>query len=43
MKKVSTGPGNIVKRIENIRKLGAKTTKSLSGISTNLVNRANEE
>src|SRR6185312_6094898 len=43
MKKVSTGPGNIVKRIENIKKLGAKTTKSLSGISSNLVNRANEE
>lgn len=43
MKKASTGPGNIVKRIENIKKLGAKTTKSLDNISTDLVNKAQEE
>ncbi|HTB30681.1 MAG TPA: DNA recombination protein RmuC [Bacteroidia bacterium] len=43
MKKASSGPGNIVKRIENIKKLGAKTTKSLETISTDLVNKAQEE
>jgi len=43
MKKASSGPGNIVKRIENIKKLGAKTTKSLDNISTDLVNKAQEE
>jgi len=43
MKKASTGPGNIVKRIDNIKKLGAKTTKSLDNISTDLVNKALEE
>ncbi len=43
MKKASTGPGNIVKRIENIKKLGAKTSKSLDSISTELVNKALEE
>ncbi|HTA28815.1 MAG TPA: DNA recombination protein RmuC, partial [Bacteroidia bacterium] len=43
MKKASTGPGNIVKRIDNIKKLGAKTTKSLESISTGLVNKALEE
>ncbi len=43
MKKASTGPGNIVKRIDNIKKLGAKTTKSLESISTELVNKAREE
>ena len=37
-------PGNIVKRIENIKKnLGLKTTKSLDNISTDLVNKAQEE
>lgn len=30
MKKLSTGSGNLVKRVENIRKLGAKNTKQLS-------------
>ncbi|HSY75999.1 MAG TPA: DNA recombination protein RmuC, partial [Bacteroidia bacterium] len=29
MKKASTGPGNIVRRVEKIRELGAKTTKTL--------------
>ncbi len=43
MKKVSSGPGNIVKRIENIKKLGAKAGKSLSTISVDLLNRAQEE
>jgi DNA recombination protein RmuC len=43
MRKIHLGPGNIVKRIENIKKLGAKTTKSLGNVSTDLVNRANEE
>jgi len=43
MRKIHLGPGNIVKRIENIKKLGAKTTKSLTNVSTDLVNRANEE
>jgi len=43
MKKASSGPGNIVKRIENIKKLGAKTAKSLDNISTELVNKAQEE
>jgi DNA recombination protein RmuC len=43
MKKASSGPGNIVKRIENIKKLGAKTAKSLENISTELVNKAHEE
>lgn len=43
MKKASTGPGNIVKRIENIKKLGAKASKSLDAISTDLVNKAHEE
>jgi DNA recombination protein RmuC len=43
MKKVYTGPGNIIKRIENIKKLGAKAGKSLTNISPDLINRANEE
>ena len=43
MKKASSGPGNIIKRIENIKKLGAKTSKSLDSISTELVNKAQEE
>lgn len=43
MKKASTGSGNIVKRIENIKKLGAKASKSLDTISTDLVNKAQEE
>lgn len=40
MKKASSGPGNIVKRIQNIKELGAKTSKTLP---EPLVNRANEE
>jgi len=43
IKKASSGPGNIVKRMENIKKLGAKTAKSLDNISTELVNKAQEE
>ncbi len=43
MKKASTGSGNIIKRIENIKKLGAKASKSLDTISTDLVNKAQEE
>ncbi len=43
MKKASSGPGNIIKRIENIKKLGAKATKSLDSISVDLVNKAQEE
>lgn len=39
MTKLSTGSGNIVKRIEDLRKLGAKTTKELP---VNLVERADE-
>lgn len=40
MKKVYSGSGNIVKRIENIKKLGAKATKSLP---PDLLSRAKEE
>lgn len=40
MKKVYSGSGNIVKRIENIKKLGAKATKSLP---SDLLSRAQEE
>jgi DNA recombination protein RmuC len=40
MKKVYSGPGNVVKRIENIKKLGAKATKSLP---SDLLSRAQEE
>lgn len=29
MKKLSTGSGNLIKRVENLRKLGAKNTKNL--------------
>jgi DNA recombination protein RmuC len=43
MKKASSGPGNIIRRIENIKKLGAKTSKSLDSISTELVNKAQED
>lgn len=43
MKKASSGPGNIVRRMENIKKLGAKTAKSLENISAELVNKAQEE
>lgn len=43
MKKASSGPGNIVRRMENIKKLGAKTSKSLENISAELVNKAQEE
>ncbi len=31
MKKLSTGPGNLVRRVENLKKLGAKAAKSLPG------------
>jgi len=40
MKKASSGPGNIVKRIQNIKDLGAKTTKALPD---SLVSRSLEE
>ena len=40
MKKLSTGKGNLVKRAENIKELGAKTTKD---IAPALIERANEE
>lgn len=40
MKKLSTGKGNLVKRAENIRELGAKSTKD---IPPALAERANEE
>jgi len=40
MKKVYSGSGNIIKRIENIKKLGAKATKSLP---SDLLSRAGEE
>lgn len=39
MNKLSTGNGNIVKRIEDLRKLGAKATKELP---PSLVERAEE-
>lgn len=39
MKKLSSGSGNLVKRVEDIKKLGAKATKSLP---QNLLDRANE-
>ena len=37
MKKLSEGSGNLVKRVEKIKQLGAKTSKSLP---TNVLNRA---
>ncbi len=40
MKKLSTGSGNIVKRFENIKTLGAKASKSLP---QKLLDRANED
>ncbi len=40
MKKLSTGRGNLVKRVENIKKLGIKTSKELP---QNLLDRAEEE
>ncbi|MGP8215803.1 MAG: DNA recombination protein RmuC [Bacteroidia bacterium] len=40
MKKASTGPGNIVRRVQNIKELGAKTTKSLPD---SLISRSIEE
>jgi DNA recombination protein RmuC len=43
MKKASSGPGNIVKRMDNIKNLGAKATKSLDSISPELINKAREE
>jgi DNA recombination protein RmuC len=43
MQKASRGPGNIIKRIDTIKKLGAKTSKSLDSISKDLVNKALEE
>jgi len=40
MKKVSTGPGNIVRRVSKIKELGAKTSKALP---ESLINRSIEE
>jgi len=40
MKKVSTGPGNIVRKVSRIKELGAKTSKSLP---ESLINRSLEE
>ncbi len=40
MKKLSTGKGNLVRRAETIKELGAKTTKDIPGA---LIERANEE
>lgn len=40
MKKISSGTGNLVKRVENLRTLGAKATKQLP---QTLLDRANEE
>jgi DNA recombination protein RmuC len=40
MKKISTGTGNLIKRTEELKKLGAKATKS---ISQPLIERSNEE
>lgn len=40
MKRLSTGRGNLVKRVENLKKLGVKANKDLP---QNLVERANEE
>ena len=40
MKKLTTGTGNLVKRAENIKKLGAKTSKSLP---QSILNRATED
>ena len=40
MKKISTGPGNIVRRVNKIKELGAKTSKSLP---ESLINRSIEE
>ena len=39
MKKLSTGPGNLVRKVEELKKLGAKTTKTLP---QNVIDRANE-
>ena len=40
MKKASTGPGNIIRRVEKIKELGAKTTKTLPD---SLISRSIEE
>ena len=40
MKKLSEGSGNLIKRVENIKQLGAKTTKSLPN---SLLDRADDE
>ncbi|HWY97871.1 MAG TPA: DNA recombination protein RmuC [Bacteroidia bacterium] len=40
MKKASTGPGNIVRRVEKIKELGAKTTKTLPN---SLISRSADE
>jgi DNA recombination protein RmuC len=40
MKKISTGTGNLIKRVENLKTLGAKATKSLP---QSLLDRAAEE
>jgi DNA recombination protein RmuC len=39
MKKLSTGPGNLIRRVEEMKKLGAKTTRELP---VNLLEEANE-
>ena len=39
MKKLYEGSGNLIKRVENIKQLGAKTSKSLPN---NLLERADE-
>ncbi len=40
MKKISTGPGNLVKKVEDLKTLGAKASKSLP---LNILDRAKEE
>ena len=40
MKKISTGPGNLIKKVEQLKTLGARATKSLP---PSLIERANEE
>ncbi len=40
--KLHTGSGNLVRRAENIKKLGAKTTKELPGNLIEEINDANE-
>ena len=40
MKKLSEGTGNLVRRVENIKKMGIKPNKN---ISPNLIERSKEE